>query len=102
MIVLRGYEILVMQSPADLVIDDTKKGNKGTLYLTNTRLVFEVEQSVLRDILLDLVRSIEEVTEYEIAVSYMTNRTDKSSRDVFRILNRDIHKNWMNTFKKYM
>jgi hypothetical protein len=103
MIVLRGYEILVMQSNADLASDDIKKASKGTLYLTNMRLVFETESgTILSDTLLDHIRSVESVTDHELAVSYNTDRTDKASRDTYIILDQNIHKKWMNAFKNVL
>ncbi len=103
MIVLRGYEILVMQSNADLASDETKKASKGTLYLTNTRLVFETETgTILSDTLLDRIRSVESVTDHEFAVSYNADRTDRTSRDIYIILDQNIHKKWMNAFKNVL
>ena len=103
MIILKGYETLLKESQVDLIGNVVKEGRRGTLYLTNTRLVFETDSAtILRDILLDLIQSIEPVNDHEFVVSYSDHKTSKTSRDVYRVVNRNIQKEWIDAFKNIL
>jgi hypothetical protein len=103
MIILKGYETLVKDSQVDLVGNGMKEVTRGILYLTNTRLVFETDNAtILRDILSDHIQLVEPVNDHEFAVSYSGHKTGKASRDVYRVVNRNILKEWIDAFKNIL
>lgn len=82
MIVLRDTEKLVREDRVELSSDDGRKYGKGTLYLTNTRLMFETENGVVpRLIALYTIQSVVPVKKHEFTVSHMNDDGTKIFTD---------------------
>lgn len=100
MIILQNGEQLVRKDGVELFSDETKFG-KGTLYLTNTRLMFETESGMVpRLIALHTIQSVVPVKKHEFTVSYMNDDGTRIFTDRYKIRDRGKCEDWLRDFQK--
>jgi hypothetical protein len=101
MIVLEGYETILREDKAELLFDDRKQQKRGSLYLTNARLIFESEDGrIERSIPLDLVRPVQLTDDYSFRVSYAKEDNNKIFTDEYRVASKGKSKDWVNDLQK--
>lgn len=100
MIVLRDTEKLVREDSAELSSDDGRKYGKGTLYLTNTRLMFETESGIVpRLVALRSIQSVVPVKKHEFTVSYMNDDGTRIFTDIYKIRDGGKCEEWIADFR---
>lgn len=100
MIVLQNGEQLIRQDSVELFSDGRKFG-KGTLYLTDTRLMFETNDgTVSRIIALHIIQSVVPVKKHEFTVSYMNDDGTVIFTDRYKIRDGRKCEDWIEDFQK--
>lgn len=100
MIVLKDTEKLVREDRVELSGDDGRKYGNGTLYLTNTRLMFETENGVVpRLIVLYTIQSVVPVKKHEFTVSYMNDDGTKIFTDRYKMREGGNCEDWIADFR---
>jgi hypothetical protein len=100
MIVLKDAEKLVREDRVELSGDDGRKYGNGTLYLTNTRLMFETENGVVpRLIVLYTIQSVVPVKKHEFTVSYMNDDGTKIFTDRYKMREGGKCEDWIEDFQ---
>ncbi len=83
MIVLQNGENLIRRDSVELFSDGRRKFGKGMLYLTNTRLMFEMKNGMVpRLVALHTIQSVVPVKKNEFTMSYMNDDGTKISDGV--------------------
>lgn len=101
MIVLKDTEKLVREDTAELSSDDGRKYGKGTLYLTNTRLMFETESGIVpRLVALHSIQSVVPVKKHEVTISYMNDDGTKIFTDGYKMRDGRNCEDWIEDFQK--
>jgi hypothetical protein len=100
MIILQNDEQFIRKDEVELY-GDGKKFGKGTLYLTNTRLMFETQNgTVPRLIALHTIQSVVPVKKHEFSVSYMNDDGMKMFTDRYKIRDGGKCEDWIEDFQK--
>lgn len=99
MIILQNGEQLIRKDGAE-IFSDEKKFGKGTLYLTNTRLMFETESGMVsRLVALHTIQSVVLVKKHEFMVSYMNDDGTGIFTDRYRIRDGGKCEDWIEDFR---
>ena len=99
MIVIKDAEKLVRKDVAELSGDGTKYG-KGTLYLTNTRVMFETENgTVPRLVALHVIQSVVPIKKHEFTVSYMNDDGTRIFTDRYKMRDGKNCDDWIKDFQ---
>lgn len=100
MIILKDTEKPVREDTAELSNDDVGKYGKGTLYLTNTRLMFETESGIVaRLVALHSIQSVVPVKKHEFTVSYMNDDGTKIFTDRYKMREGGKCEDWIEDFQ---
>lgn len=101
MIVLKDDEKLVRKDMAELSGDDGRKYGKGTLYLTNIRLMFEMENGIVpRLVALHTIQSVVQIKKHEFTVSYMNDDGTKIFTDRYKMRDGRNCEDWIEDLQK--
>lgn len=99
MIILQNGEQLIRKDGAELFSDEKKFG-KGTLYLTNIRMMFETENGMVpRLIALHSIQSVVPVKKHEFTVSYMNDDGTRIFTDWYKIRDGGKCEDWIEDFR---
>lgn len=99
MIILQNGEQLIRKDGVELFSDEKKFG-KGTLYLTNTRLMFETESGMVpRLVALRSIQSVAPVKKHEFTVSYMNDDGTRIFTDRYKIRDEGKCEDWIADFR---
>ncbi|AFU58922.1 hypothetical protein Ngar_c19900 [Candidatus Nitrososphaera gargensis Ga9.2] len=99
MIILQNGEQLIRKDGAELFSDEKKFG-KGTLYLTNIRMMFETENGMVqRLIVLHSIQSVVPVKKHEFTVSYMNDDSTGIFTDRYKIMDGEKCEDWIEDFR---
>jgi hypothetical protein len=99
MIILQNGEQLVRKDSVELFSDEKKFG-KGTLYLTNIRLMFETENGMVpRLVALRSIQSVVPVKKHEFTVSYMNDDGTRIFTDRYKIRDGGKCEGWIEDFQ---
>lgn len=100
MIILQNGEQLIRKDDVELFSDEKKFG-KGTLYLTNMRLMFETESGMVpRLVVLHSIQSVVPVKKHEFAMSYMNDDGTRIFTDRYKIRDGGKCEDWIEDFQK--
>ncbi len=100
MIILQNGEQLIRKDVAELFSDEKKLG-KGTLYLTNARLMFETENGMVpRLVAWHIIQSVVPVKKHEFTVSYFNDDGTRVFTDRYKIKDGGESEDWINDFQR--
>jgi len=100
MIILQNGEQLIRKDGVELLSDKNKLG-KGTLYLTDARLMFETESGMVpRLVALHSIHSVVPVKKHEFTVSYMNDGGTKIFTDRYKISDGGECEDWIKDFQR--
>lgn len=101
MIVLQNGEQLIRRDSVALSSHDGRKFGKGSLYLTNTRLMFEMENGMVpRLVALHTIQSVVPVKKNEFTMSYMNDDGTKIFTDRYKLGDGKNCDGWIKDFQK--